>query len=31
MYHYDHATNIAKMVVFLVEGKNIRHASQPQT
>jgi len=25
----DHATNIAEMVVFLVEGRNIRHASQP--
>lgn len=25
----DHATNIAEMVVFLVEAKNIRHASQP--
>jgi phosphate transport system protein len=25
----DHATNIAEMVVFLAEGKNIRHASQP--
>jgi phosphate transport system protein len=24
----DHATNIAEMVVFLVEGRNIRHASQ---
>jgi phosphate transport system protein len=23
----DHATNIAEMVVFLVEGKQIRHAS----
>ena len=27
----DHATNIAEMVVFLVEGRNIRHASQPGT
>jgi phosphate transport system protein len=25
----DHATNIAEMVVFLAEGKNIRHTSQP--
>ncbi len=25
----DHATNIAEMVVFLVEGRNIRHAVQP--
>jgi phosphate transport system protein len=24
----DHATNIAEMVVFLVEGRNIRHATQ---
>ena len=27
----DHATNIAEMVVFLVEGRNIRHASQSST
>jgi phosphate transport system protein len=26
----DHATNVAEMVVFLVEGKNIRHAPQPE-
>ncbi len=25
----DHATNIAEMVVFLVEGRNIRHAGGP--
>ncbi len=25
----DHATNVAEMVVFLVEGKNIRHAQPP--
>jgi len=25
----DHATNIAEMVVFLVEGRNIRHSSSP--
>ncbi|HWT77767.1 MAG TPA: phosphate signaling complex protein PhoU [Candidatus Acidoferrum sp.] len=25
----DHATNVAEMVVFLVEGKNIRHAASP--
>ncbi len=25
----DHATNIAEMVVFLVEGRNIRHSVQP--
>jgi phosphate transport system protein len=27
----DHATNIAEMVVFLAEGKNIRHAPHPPT
>jgi phosphate transport system protein len=27
----DHATNIAEMVVFLVEGRNIRHTSQPNS
>ncbi len=26
----DHATNVAEMVVFLVEGKNIRHAPHPE-
>ncbi len=26
----DHATDIAKMVVVLVAGKTIRHASHPQ-
>jgi len=26
----DHATNIAEMVVFLVEGKNIRHVPLPE-
>ena len=26
----DHATNVAEMVVFLVEGKNIRHAPFPE-
>jgi phosphate transport system protein len=25
----DHATNIAEMVVFLVEARNIRHTPQP--
>jgi phosphate transport system protein len=25
----DHATNVAEMVVFLVEGKHIRHAPRP--
>jgi phosphate transport system protein len=27
----DHATNIAEMVVFLAEGKNIRHAPHPHS
>jgi len=27
----DHPTDSGKMVVVLVEGKTIRHASQPET